>query len=184
MYTGLIAKRYAAALDRFAVANGEELAAYEQSKRFTAAYLRAGRLRETLFSPVLSGGEKFGVACTLFGEAPCRSLGEFIRLVIRHRRERYLNFMLHSFQRLYRQRHGLHEAQLITAGPLPAETVERIRRLAAGSVCGEVEVHHTCDPELIGGFVLRLGDWLADASLRSQLNRLKLALGGKSNRIV
>ena len=184
MHTGLIAKHYAAALDGFAAANGEEQTAYEQSKRFTAAYLRAGRLRETLFSPVLSGGEKFDVVRTLFGEAPCRSLGEFVRMVIRHRRERYLNFMLHSFQRLYKQRHGLHEAQLTSAGVLSAEAVERIRRLAGESVCGEVEILHTQNPELIGGFVLRIDDWLVDASLKSQLNRLKLALGGKSNRIV
>lgn len=184
MYTGLIAKRYAAALDQFAVANGEERTVYEQSKTFTAAYIRAGRLRETLFSPVLSGEEKFGMVRILFGSAPCRSLEEFVRLVIRHRRERYLNFMLHSFQRLYRQRHNLHEAQLATAGALSPEVLERIRRLACASMCGEVEIHHTQDPELIGGFVFRLDDRLVDASLKSQLNRLKRALGGNPNRIV
>jgi F-type H+-transporting ATPase subunit delta len=38
---------------------------------------------------------------------------------------------------------------------------------------GDVEVTETVDPELIGGFVLRIGDQQLDTSILSELNDLR-----------
>lgn len=46
------------------------------------------------------------------------SLEGFVRLVLRHRREHYLYFMFYSFTDLYRRRHNIREALLVTAAPV------------------------------------------------------------------
>jgi len=43
-------------------------------------------------------------------------------------------------------------------------------------VKGELEITEEIDPELIGGFIVRMGDTQIDASISNQLNNLKQRL--------
>ena len=58
MYTGLIAKRYATALADFAAGNGEEQQVRDEVERLVVFYRNDRRMRDTLFSPVLSTATK------------------------------------------------------------------------------------------------------------------------------
>ena len=134
-------------------------------------------VREAVLSPSLSQEEKAAVILGLFKEDPCRSLRDFVRLVLRHHRESCLYIMLHSFLALYRERHHLKEALLISTVPLGDE-VERIIRARARLIdhCTAV-ITRRVDPSIIGGFVFRMEDTLIDASTASQLKVLRKKLG-------
>ncbi len=184
MYIGLIAKRYATALAEFATANGEESRTYKEVQELIRYYRENYSLRNTLSSPILPAEIKLDIVRKLFAQAICTSLDKFIRLVIHHKREHYLYFMLNSFLLIYRQRHNIQEAKFITAMPLKNEIVKRICTTIERKNHSEVHIHSEEKPELIGGFLFRIDDILIDASLSSQLNRLKQQLCGKTNRIV
>lgn len=184
MYIGLIAKRYATALDEFASANGEERIAYTQAQRLIACYRSESGLREYLFSPVLSVETKLDAVRLCFEQPLCKTLEGFVALVIGHRRERYLYFMLNSFEAIYRRRHNIRDALLTTAAEVDGKVVERIREAVQKKTGGEVHISSRTQPELIGGFVFRLDDVLIDASLAGELDRLKRQLCRKPNRIV
>ena len=78
---------------------------------------------------------------------------------------------------LYRERHHLKEAVLVTAGPLGDGVTEKIRsRMQERSGC-TVNVTTKVDPAIIGGFVFRMEDTLLDASVASQLRLLRRRLG-------
>lgn len=184
MYIGLIAKRYATALAEFAAANGEESHTYKEVQELIRYYREDNSLRNALSSPVLSVKTKADIVRQLFKQSICTSLDKFIQLVILHKRESYLYFMLNSFLIIYRQRHNIQEAKFITAMPLKDEVVKRICTTIEQKNHSEVHIQSEEKPELIGGFLFRIGDILVDASLSSQLNRLKQQLCGKTNRIV
>ena len=52
------------------------------------------------------------------------------------------------------------------------EIIEGIARKLSGKA--KMEMHVKVDPELIGGFVLNVGDRQIDASLKSQMKTLEL----------
>ena len=39
-----------------------------------------------------------------------------------------------------------------------------------------LEVEHSLDPDLIGGFTVKVGDLLLDASIKNELKKLRLKL--------
>jgi len=182
MYTGLIASRYASALAEFSAANGDEERTYDEVRRLIGLYRRDRSLRDVLFSPVVGDEAKLEVLRGAFGRPMSASLEGFVRLVLR--REHYLYFMFYSFTDLYRRRHNIREALLVTAAPVDDRFAERVCRAAESRTHGEVRLAREVRPELIGGFVFRMDDVLIDASVAAQLKLLRRKLGCKPNRIV
>jgi ATP synthase F1 delta subunit len=62
--------------------------------------------------------------------------------------------------------------------PLEPSEVERLRRELAQRLSRPVELRTTVDPELLGGVVLKIGDEVFDASVRTQLTNLRRQLVG------
>ncbi|WP_295938557.1 ATP synthase F1 subunit delta [uncultured Alistipes sp.] len=184
MYTGLIANRYATALLEFAAENDEERRTYDEVRQLIGAYEKNRTIRSLLFSPVLPPKVKRNVIRKLFPEQMCQSLDKFVKLVIKHRRERYLYFMLYSFTGIYKRKHRIFDATLTTAAPVGNEIAERIAAVARKRTQGEVNIHMQTQPSLIGGFVFRLDYVLIDASLSSQLARVKRELAETPKRII
>ena len=150
MYTGLIASRYASALAEFSAANGDEERTYDEVRRLIGLYRRDRSLRDMLFSPVVGDEAKLEVLRGAFGRPMSASLEGFVRLVLRHRREHYLYFMFYSFTDLYRRRHNIREALLVTAAPVDDRFAERVCRAAESRTHGEVRLAREVRPELIG----------------------------------
>ena len=140
MYTGLIASRYASALAEFSAANGDEERTYDEVRRLIGLYRRDRSLRDVLFSPVVGDEAKLEVLRGAFGRPMSASLEGFVRLVLRHRREHYLYFMFYSFTDLYRRRHNIREALLVTAAPVDDRFAERVCRAAESRTHGEVRL--------------------------------------------
>jgi F-type H+-transporting ATPase subunit delta len=64
-------------------------------------------------------------------------------------------------------------AQNLTPGQLDAVN-EQLRKAMGSKVAVEVRV----DPALLGGLIIKVGSRMVDASLRSKLHRLQLAMKG------
>lgn len=101
----------------------------------------------------------------------------FIALVARNARLSYLEKMLSAF--VYEVVVNLNQvvAEVGSAVPLTQEQKERIRE-SLSEEGRRVVLHTHVDPSLFGGFVVRVGDRLYDASLKSRLLRLHYAMKG------
>jgi F-type H+-transporting ATPase subunit delta len=77
--------------------------------------------------------------------------------------------------RLLREMRGVHTAEVRTAQPLAPEVRDRLlQRLNA--LEGGVELQERVDPDLLGGFVLRVDDRMLDASVKRQLTLIRREL--------
>jgi F-type H+-transporting ATPase subunit delta len=62
---------------------------------------------------------------------------------------------------------------VVTAVPLTAPLQEALRAKIASSLGKTIELKLSVDSELLGGLRLRIGDRVADASVRHRLERLR-----------
>ena len=81
-----------------------------------------------------------------------------------------------EYQRFANAHLGVEHAEVTTAVPLDEATKQRLAQ-ALGEITGaKVLLTTRVDPEVIGGFVARIGDRLVDGSTRARLEALKKTL--------
>ncbi len=177
MNDGLIPKRYAKALYKLAVENGDAHEIYELLKPLSRGLSGLDEVKRVLLNPYVPEQDKGKVMMQLVGAKPGSSLDKFILLVIRNNRAEFLRKIALAYVNLYRQEHDIAEVEITTATELPKEQTEGIvdivRKLMPGTT---LEVEQELDPELIGGFSVRVGDLLLDASVKNELNKLRFKL--------
>ena len=177
MNDGLIPKRYAKALYKLAVENGDSHEIYELLKPLSRGLSGLDEVKRVLLNPYVPEQDKGKVMMQLVGAKPGSSLDKFILLVIRNNRAEFLRKIALAYVNFYRQEHDIAEVKITTATELPQEQTEGIvdivRKLMPGTT---LEVEQELDPELIGGFSVRVGDLLLDASVKNELNKLRFKL--------
>ena len=186
MDIGIIARRYARALLLFACENGHETLVYEQAQQLLFQYNQLPEFRHTIENPMVSRTEKIKLLHNATaGVDTCEELTKFFYLLLEKRREKLLAFILHSFLFLYRKMKKIRQGKLVTAVPLPEETLNELKALILKRYRGRtVEFNTKVDPDIIGGGILEIGYWRIDASIAGQLKRVKKQFIEKNRRIV
>jgi len=126
-------------------------------------------------SPIINSGKKTGILKNLFeGKVDSLTMG-FIELVTKKGREKMLPAMIRSFMEQYKKHNKITEVKLKTATPLGAGVLAAIKAalLQSNITDAEVDVQTIVDEDIIGGFVIEVGDKLYDASVLHQLNKVK-----------
>ncbi len=98
------------------------------------------------------------------------------RLLIHRRRFDALPLIASIYQDMMLEASGVAVADVTTAIDLSDEEMQRVAAGLQHLVGRQVEVRPKVDPDIIGGFVARVGDQLVDGSVRSQLRNLRAAL--------
>ncbi len=186
MDIGIIARRYARALLLFSCENGHEEAVYEQCQKLLSHYTRLPEFRRAIENPMAGREEKAKLlrdACA--GEDTREELTKFFRLLLEKRREKLLAFILHSFLYLYREKKKIRQGKLVTAVPLPEETLDELKEFILKRYQGRaVEFKTKVDPDIVGGAILEVGYRRIDASVAGQLARVRKQFIEKNRRIV
>ena len=97
-------------------------------------------------------------------------------MITKNRRERLITEIAQSFIDQLKELRGIFPISITSAIPLDLKTKEVIVSKISSSIKGKLEVEELIDKNLVGGFIVRMGDKQIDASVASQLNRLKQEL--------
>jgi F-type H+-transporting ATPase subunit delta len=165
----LLAGRYARALFEAAAARKEE----DRVRRELAEAARALREHEKAFlHPLLPAGEKKALLKKLVkGVSPVTQ--RFLELLVERKRWALLAAAAQGYERALDESRKTVRAQVRSARALPADEQERLRKRLEAFVGKTVQLELREDPELIGGVVVRMGDWVLDASLAHRLRRMR-----------
>ena len=101
---------------------------------------------------------------------------QFLYLLVKNNREILLRDMCIYFNSYYKENQGIKEAIITTAIPLSKKHRDDIYKFISKKFKVNIELSEKVDPEIIGGFVLRIEDKQINASLQSQLNKIKREL--------
>lgn len=129
-----------------------------------------------LTNPTIEVSRKKQVLEQAFADKLSPIMWRFISLLVEKRREPLMGEILDAAHTLLDERAGRVRASVRTAHPLADEQQERLRAQLAKITGKEVNLAIEDDPSLIAGFVARVGDTVYDASLHTQLERLRTRL--------
>jgi len=168
---------WAEAFLQLSEASGDTATVVDQARSLLAIWKESPELREAMASPVLEVEAKKAAIVSLFGEKISPTFLNLLKLLADRQRIGVLDAVLERLLELYREQNGIALATVTSAEALSEEQLNRITsqlRSVAGT--DQVEVNTALDPTLIGGFVLKVGSKVIDASLSGQVRRLGLAL--------
>ena len=174
-----LAQRYATALFELADERRAIDAVAADLETIGAMIAAAPDLRRLLRSPVLKRDDQARALEAVLAQAGISELTRrFAGLVARNRRLFALEDMIRGFRALLAQRRGEMTAEVTSAVELSKQQLDAITDALRRSYGGKIAVAPRVDPSLLGGIVVRIGSRMIDASLRSKLHRLQIALKG------
>jgi F-type H+-transporting ATPase subunit delta len=170
-----VAARYAKSLLEIAIEKGIVDQVANDMRYLHETQAENKELVNLFNSPIVSSAKKNEVLKEVFAQFEAISTS-FLTMVVNKGRESYLPEMSYSFIQQVKEYKGIVPVELVSAVALDDNTKKNILAKIEGSVKGSLEVSETIDPSIIGGFIVKMGDRRIDASVSSQLNKLKQSL--------
>jgi F-type H+-transporting ATPase subunit delta len=174
-----LAERYAVALFDLADERKALDEVADDVKALRAMLRDSGDFRRLIRSPVLSREAQGKAIAALAADAKLSPLTRnFLGLLAQNRRLFALPEMIAGYLNRLAEKRGEVTAHVVAAQELSPQQREAVNEQLRKAVGRKVAVDLEIDPNLLGGLVVRVGSRMVDASLRSKLNRLQLAMKG------
>jgi len=167
-----IARVYGDALFDVAKESGKLKEIHEQLDQFVSAVAENHDLQVFLFSPYFSSQEKReGIARAVSGAEP--ELLNFLELLAEKHRMPAIFRIRDRFDGRWGEERKRLEVTLTSAVELDPDLVRRVGEEIERQTDRTVELESEVDPEVLGGLVLRVGNRVLDASIRTKLEKLR-----------
>jgi len=167
-----IAEVYARALFEVATERDALDEVHEQLGQLAAALNDSRDLMQFFFSPYFSSDEKkAALARALVDANP--AFENFLEALIERHRMPVIFRIRARFEQLWKEEHKLLAVEVTSAVALDEQTVSSIGESIGKQLGRTIELSSSVDPEIIGGIVLRVGNFVLDASIRNRLEKLR-----------
>lgn len=136
-------------------------------------------LRNVLRSPVISRDVQAKAMAALLDKLGISELTKkTVGLLCQKRRLFVLPDVISSYLSMLSAHNGEVTAQVTSAAELKKEQIEAVTGALKDVVGATVKVDLKIDPAVLGGLVVKVGSRVFDASLRTKLQKLELAMKG------
>ncbi len=144
----------------------------EQLGQFADALDQNRELATFFFSPYFSTKEKKeGLERAVQDAEP--TFLNFLQALLERNRMTAIFRIRAEYELLWDEENKLIPVQVTSAVSLGEDTVRSIGDRISEQTGSEVELSSDVDPEILGGIVLRVGNFILDASIRNRLNQLR-----------
>lgn len=176
----IVASRYAKALLDLAVERKQLDVVYKDILFIKSTVDSSHDLLVYMKSPVVKIDHKIEVFKKLFHSNIDALTYSYLELVARKKRSTIITEITSAFIDQYKKYNNITIATISSAVKLDDATRKKALDIIKANAKGEVELVEKVQPELIGGFVLRVGDNQVDNSVARQLQNLKKNFNTKS----
>ena len=174
-----LAGRYATALFGLARDNSQIESVAQSLESLSRALAESADLKRLVSSPLISRGDAAKVVAAL---APTLGLDplttKFVGVLAHNGRLRELPAVIAQVRRLVAHNRGETTAEVTTAHPLDDQQRAALATQLKARAKRDVMIDAKVDPAILGGIIVRLGSQMIDASIRTKLNTLALAMKG------
>ena len=174
-----VASRYAKSLIDLAEEQNSLDAVKADMESFVNVVRQNSQLQAVLKNPIIGIDKKKSILNQLFGANSSKVVMAFFNIVVSKGRSEILYAIGKEFLNEFNRRQGIITAEVTSAAPLTEEQKSKIAALVIEATNKKIVLQTNIDPELIGGFVLKVGDKQIDTSIASSLNKLKKEFGQK-----
>jgi F-type H+-transporting ATPase subunit delta len=167
-----IAQVYARSLFEVASEQGLLDQIHDELGEFAGALDRNREMAIFFFSPYFSAEEKKqGLRRAVSGADPY--FMNFLEALIERHRMPAVFRIRTQFEELWDAAKQLLPVQITSAVPLAQDTVRSVGERIGEQTGKSITLSSTVDPDILGGIVLRVGNFILDASIRSRLDQLR-----------
>jgi F-type H+-transporting ATPase subunit delta len=172
-----MAGRYATALFELARETNAIDQVQSDLKFFDALIASNPDLMRLVRSPVFGADEQEKALAAVLDKAGIGGIAaKFLGVVTGNRRLFAVRDMIRGFNKLVAAHKGEVTAQVTVAEQLNDARMNDIRSALRDVTGKDVQIDMTIDPSIIGGLKVKLGSRMVDASLRTKLNSIKIAM--------
>jgi len=173
MNKGPITIRYAKAI--FNLAKDKKLLdqVYKNLQEVGAVYHENPDWQAFLQSPIIPASKKKETFKSIFANNIDDITYALLNMVVDNKRESLLANIILSFERFYRENRNIQTVHITSAVKMDNALKQQVLDMVKKTYQSEVELEEKTDPNIIGGFVMRVGDLQYDASVATQLNNIK-----------
>lgn len=170
-----VARRYATALYQLAVEQEAVDSTEDELRTVIDETTQTREISRYLAHPLVSRRRKTEFVGRMFPDLSERMRSLF-GLLIRNRRETYLDLICAEFIAVRAEAEGLIPVYVTTARPLNDEQRGRLTSNMEQALKQRVRLEERIDEELLGGARIETGGRVIDGSLRGRLDRLRARL--------
>lgn len=183
MNSGMISMRYARALFEYALEQKVEDSLFLEMSNIASAFKQNKKLRQALNNPVLRSDDKLGLMKSAVGKSVSDAYLRFAQLLLRQKRENYLETISLVYADLYRKHKNINIGKLVTAFPVNDDVINKMKTFLQNRQQGTLEFESTIDSSIEGGFVLYIDTYRLDASIATQLKKIKAQLVTRNTKV-
>jgi len=170
-----VASRYVKSLLSLAVEQNAVEAVHNDMQLFDKVCLDNRAFANMLKSPIIKHDKKKDILEAIFkGKVHALTLA-ILEMLTDKNREPLLPAIAHEFHNAYNEYKGIEKATVTTTIAVDAKLKGEIEAMVKKlSTKKQVELVEKIDKDLIGGFILNVGDRQIDASIKNKLKSLKV----------
>ena len=174
-----LAGRYASALFDLARDDKQIDAVGRSLEALKTALADSPDFRELAASPLVDRKDAATAFAAIAGKLGLDPLtGNFLGVLARNGRKGQLSDVIRLFGRLAAEHRGETSAEVISAHALSDTQIAELKAKLKSRAGRDVAIEARTDPNILGGVIVKLGSEMIDASLKTKLNRLALAMKG------
>ena len=171
------AGRYAHALLELAQTSKSLKTVEKDLKTLKKLFDKSDDLRALATSPVIADTAKLKSLLAIAKKAKLSKLTtQFIGTVVENQRSSEIPAMITAFEQQLAAQRGTGSAQVFSAKKLTTAQLGSIKAQLKKSLGRTVSVETHIDPELLGGFAVKIGSRYFDSTLKTKLEGLKMAM--------
>ncbi|WP_312825086.1 ATP synthase F1 subunit delta [Epilithonimonas sp.] len=172
MLTSKVAKRYAQGLLDFTQESGNTETVFSEMKDIVKIMTSSKELNHFVNTPIIDARKKEAIALEIFKDfSPVAK--NIIRLVIKQGREGQLKNIAQEFINKVEDIKGTQRITLVSATALSQDNINKIIADSKMVNVSNYDLETIIKPEILGGYILRIGDQQIDASVRTKLGNIK-----------
>ncbi len=145
--------------------------------RFADALRGSAELRDLYANPAIDEATKLSITSQLARRMKASELaGRTLEVLLRHHRINDIDAVLAALAAYVNTALGVAVAEVRSAKSLGSDEIQQLADTLSKKVGKKVELDITTDPKLLGGFVVKIGSEIWDASVAGKINKFRESL--------
>lgn len=178
MDQGLIPRRYAKAFFEFASEKVYDARAYQLMQRLEKSFDENPDLSQVIANPYVEADRKIQLLSMAAGaDDKDTPLVDLFKLLIKNKRIDQAREIALAYNTIYRRANNIYDVRVDSAFKLEPADADRIKAMIKRHLPdATIQYTFNVDPDLIGGFVVTIDSERLDASVKNELDQLRLNL--------
>lgn len=170
---------YADALFSLAEEKGETDSLMEEIRAMRVVLAENEQFCKVMIHPQIAKTEKLELLSSVFEGRVSGTMLGFLQLLTEKNHFSEVSAVFEEYEACWHKKHNIGIAHVTSAMELTDAQKQKIHeRLQKTTSYASVEEQYAVDPSLIGGIIVRIGDRVADGSIKHKLERLTTELNG------